>query len=46
MTKRAANLLGGINVIALAEALVLGARAGVAPAVLLGALRASRPARV
>ena len=41
VTKLAANLLGGINVIALAEALVLGARAGVAPAVLLDALRAS-----
>jgi 3-hydroxyisobutyrate dehydrogenase-like beta-hydroxyacid dehydrogenase len=41
VTKLAANLLGGINVIALAEALVLGARAGVAPARLLDALRAS-----
>jgi 2-hydroxy-3-oxopropionate reductase len=41
VTKLAANLLGGINVIALAEALVLGARAGVAPAVRLDALRAS-----
>ncbi|MGH7388035.1 MAG: NAD(P)-dependent oxidoreductase [Candidatus Rokuibacteriota bacterium] len=41
VTKLAANLLGGINVIALAEALVLGARAGVAPATLLAALRQS-----
>lgn len=41
VTKLAANLLGGINVIALAEALVLGAKAGVAPATLLGALRKS-----
>ncbi len=41
VTKLAANLLGGINVIALAEALVLGAKAGVAPATLLGALRQS-----
>ena len=41
VTKLAANLLGGINVIALAEALVLGSRAGVAPATLLAALRAS-----
>jgi 2-hydroxy-3-oxopropionate reductase len=39
VTKLAANLIGGINVIALAEALVLGAKAGVAPAVLLAALR-------
>src|SRR6185503_7109170 len=31
VTKLAANLIGGINVIALAEALVLGARAGVEP---------------
>jgi 3-hydroxyisobutyrate dehydrogenase-like beta-hydroxyacid dehydrogenase len=41
VAKLAANLLGGINVIALAEALVLGARAGVAPATLLDALRAT-----
>jgi 3-hydroxyisobutyrate dehydrogenase-like beta-hydroxyacid dehydrogenase len=41
MAKLAANLLGGINAIALAEALVLGAKAGLAPAVLLDALRAS-----
>jgi 3-hydroxyisobutyrate dehydrogenase-like beta-hydroxyacid dehydrogenase len=39
VTKLAANLIGGINVIALAEALVLGAKAGVEPAVLLAALR-------
>jgi 3-hydroxyisobutyrate dehydrogenase-like beta-hydroxyacid dehydrogenase len=39
VTKLAANLLGGINVIALAEALVLGAKAGVEPATLLAALR-------
>jgi 3-hydroxyisobutyrate dehydrogenase len=39
VTKLAANLIGGINVIALAEALVLGAKAGVDPAVLLAALR-------
>jgi 3-hydroxyisobutyrate dehydrogenase-like beta-hydroxyacid dehydrogenase len=41
VTKLAANLLGGLNTIALAEALVLGAQAGVAPAVLLDALRQS-----
>jgi 3-hydroxyisobutyrate dehydrogenase-like beta-hydroxyacid dehydrogenase len=41
VTKLAANLLGGINAIALAEALVLGAKAGMAPATLLGALRQS-----
>jgi len=41
VAKLAANLLGGINVIALAEALVLGARAGVPPATLLEALRQS-----
>lgn len=41
VTKLAANLLGGLNTIALAEALVLGAKAGVAPAVLLDALRQS-----
>jgi 3-hydroxyisobutyrate dehydrogenase-like beta-hydroxyacid dehydrogenase len=41
VAKLAANLLGGINVIALAEALVLGARAGVAPAALLEVLRQS-----
>ena len=39
VTKLAANLIGGINVIALAEALVLGTKAGVEPAVLLAALR-------
>jgi 3-hydroxyisobutyrate dehydrogenase-like beta-hydroxyacid dehydrogenase len=41
VTKLAANLLGGLNTIALAEALVLGAKAGVAPSVLLDALRQS-----
>lgn len=41
VAKLAANLVGGINAIALAEALVLGAKAGVAPATLLEALRQS-----
>jgi 2-hydroxy-3-oxopropionate reductase len=41
VTKLAANLVAGVNVIALAEALVLGAKAGVAPADLLDALRKS-----
>jgi 2-hydroxy-3-oxopropionate reductase len=41
VTKLAANLLGGVTTIALAEALVLGAKAGVAPALLLDALRQS-----
>jgi 3-hydroxyisobutyrate dehydrogenase-like beta-hydroxyacid dehydrogenase len=41
VAKLAANLLGGINVIALAEALVLGARAGLPPAALLEVLRQS-----
>ena len=41
VTKLAANLIGGINAIALAEALVLGARSGVEPARLLEALRQS-----
>ena len=41
VTKLAANLLGGVNCIALAEALVLGAKAGVEPGVLLDALRQS-----
>jgi 3-hydroxyisobutyrate dehydrogenase-like beta-hydroxyacid dehydrogenase len=41
VTKLAANLLGGISAIALAEALVLGAKAGLEPAVLLDALRQS-----
>ena len=41
VTKLAANLIGGVNVVALAEALVLGTRAGVDPAVLLAALRQS-----
>ena len=41
VAKLAANLIGGINAIALAEALVLGAKAGVAPAKLLDALRQS-----
>lgn len=41
VAKLAANLVGGINTIALAEALVLGAKAGVAPATLLEALRQS-----
>jgi 3-hydroxyisobutyrate dehydrogenase-like beta-hydroxyacid dehydrogenase len=39
VAKLAANLVGGINAIALAEALVLGAKAGVEPAALLDALR-------
>jgi len=39
VAKLAANLVGGINAIALAEALVLGAKAGLAPAALLEALR-------
>lgn len=39
VTKLAANLVGGLNTIALAEALVLGAKAGVSPAILLDALR-------
>jgi 3-hydroxyisobutyrate dehydrogenase-like beta-hydroxyacid dehydrogenase len=41
VAKLAANLIGGINAIALAEALVLGAKAGLAPARLLEALRNS-----
>jgi 3-hydroxyisobutyrate dehydrogenase-like beta-hydroxyacid dehydrogenase len=41
VAKLAANLLGGINAIALAEALVLGAKAGLAPAKLLEVLRNS-----
>jgi 3-hydroxyisobutyrate dehydrogenase-like beta-hydroxyacid dehydrogenase len=41
VAKLAANLVGGINAIALAEALVLGAKAGLAPADLLEALRQS-----
>jgi 2-hydroxy-3-oxopropionate reductase len=41
VAKLAANLIGGITAIALAEALVLGAKAGVAPAKLLEALRQS-----
>jgi 3-hydroxyisobutyrate dehydrogenase-like beta-hydroxyacid dehydrogenase len=41
IAKLAANLIGGINAIALAEALVLGAKAGLAPAALLEALRQS-----
>ena len=41
VAKLAANLLGGINAIALAEALVMGAKAGVEPAVLLNVLRQS-----
>jgi len=41
VAKLAANLIGGINTIALAEALVLGAKAGLAPAKLLEALRQS-----
>ena len=39
VAKLAANLIGGISAVALAEALVLGAKAGVAPATLLDALR-------
>ena len=41
VAKLAANLIGGMNAIALAEALVLGAKAGVDPARLLAALRES-----
>lgn len=41
IAKLAANLIGGINAIALAEALVLGAKAGLAPADLLAALQQS-----
>ncbi len=41
VAKLAANLLGGVNAIALAEALVLGAKAGLAPAKLLEVLRNS-----
>jgi 3-hydroxyisobutyrate dehydrogenase-like beta-hydroxyacid dehydrogenase len=41
VAKLAANLIGGLGAIALAEALVLGAKAGVAPAKLLEALRES-----
>jgi 3-hydroxyisobutyrate dehydrogenase-like beta-hydroxyacid dehydrogenase len=41
VAKLAANLVGGIGAIALAEALVLGAKAGVAPQTLLDALRQS-----
>jgi len=41
VAKLAANLIGGINAIALAEALVLGEKAGLAPAALLDALRQS-----
>ena len=39
VAKLAANLVGGLNAIALAEALVLGAKAGLEPRVLLDALR-------
>ena len=41
VAKLAANLIGGLSAIALAEALVLGAKAGVAPASLLEALKQS-----
>jgi 3-hydroxyisobutyrate dehydrogenase-like beta-hydroxyacid dehydrogenase len=41
VAKLAANMIGGVSTIVLAEALVLGAKAGVAPATLLDALRAS-----
>jgi len=41
VAKLAANLVGGLAAIALAEALVLGAKAGLAPRVLLDALRQS-----
>ena len=41
VAKLAANLVGGLSAIALAEALVLGAKAGVAPATLLEALKQS-----
>ena len=41
VAKLAANLIGGMSAIALAEALVLGAKAGVEPARLLAALRES-----
>jgi 3-hydroxyisobutyrate dehydrogenase-like beta-hydroxyacid dehydrogenase len=39
ITKLAANMIGGISAIVLAEALVLGAKAGMEPATLLEALR-------
>src|SRR6185503_11070622 len=39
VAKLAANLVGGLGAIALAEALVLGAKSGVEPATLLEALR-------
>jgi 3-hydroxyisobutyrate dehydrogenase-like beta-hydroxyacid dehydrogenase len=39
--KLAANLIGGVTAIAVAEALVLGAKAGVTPAALLEALKQS-----
>ena len=39
VAKLAANLVGGLGAIALAEALVLGAKSGVEPATLLDALR-------
>jgi 3-hydroxyisobutyrate dehydrogenase-like beta-hydroxyacid dehydrogenase len=39
VAKLAANMIGGISAIVLAEALVLGAKAGLAPATLLDALR-------
>jgi len=41
VAKLAANLIGGMNAIALAEALVLGAKSGVEPARLLAALQQS-----
>jgi 3-hydroxyisobutyrate dehydrogenase-like beta-hydroxyacid dehydrogenase len=41
VAKLAANLIGGMSAIALAEALVLGSKAGVEPARLLAALRES-----
>jgi 2-hydroxy-3-oxopropionate reductase len=41
VAKLAANLIGGMSAIALAEALVLGAKSGVEPARLLAALRES-----
>ena len=39
VAKLAANLIGGVSALALAEALVLGAKSGVEPAVLFDALR-------
>ena len=44
LAKLATNLLVGLNTAALAEALVLGAKGGLAPAVLVGILKESAAA--